>query len=529
MNDTAGTLLEKTALELEAPKDEKITPKAGEIPKFPVLDGTTLVTSPYRLGRAETTLFWTGYDMDLQGWADLRFRDSVYARYVKIMTYECQNHCSMRARVRVLSRKGCTGAENFYMVSEEGWKKHGERNWNLANHEYVVWPLTDKSSVKDHLMGRDPDTGKEWPRRNALSAMACQEECAKTKGCEYFITYFPGNAWFTLPKGASSLPHGVVGENLCYLQNRDSVPLPLSGRANSCCKGTPNFPQKPGIQGLVPWGQGRSVAGTKFCRSGHPGLYVQGSNLERRKIVKTPEQCQKLCAGREECEYFTFWADGGCELFSKYAKKVKSLYTTVPVWSGSKTCKHGKGAPASHRKSKSVCDLGGGSSAAHKKSAAASAFLEAGQDEVGAAYVGGNQENSVGTLEDGIGYVFGTNTVGRWYVKSYQECQLRCASTPSCYYFTHWSLVPGYCHLQTYDAILAVPDIPGTQNKGVEISGGRICRKELAQLKSGRDEDDPFEKVGSGRSAPGEKCESDDPKADVGSFLLAKWDIKRTC
>eukprot|EP00392_Amoebophrya_sp_AT5.2_P009725 g9753.t1 len=710
MNETTESFLEKAGVEAAAAGVKDITKVHN--------DGTRLMAAPYQEGGMETPMFWMGYDMDAQGWADVRFRDSVVARYVKIMTVECNNHCSMRARVRVLDRPGCF-TEKYMMVSEEGWKKmYGNRNmWN----QWKIFGLEGGASVGDYLMGKDPDTGKPWPRRQATSKYACQQQCAKTKGCEYF-TFFPGQAWYTIPDGVS-LPDGVQSKNLCYMQNRDAVPMPLHGRINVPSK-ILNFPAKTGIESLIDMIRGHSVVGTKFCRSGRPGaLNVQASDLARRVIaimkillnlaqrravftagglfiesrsntyclqgtseamllgsvllvplmralkrflariyheeealrpveeirkagnqlrdeiqqvdriyddetysiddvdskhlnptaaaerngrsrtknvfrlpgrtplseseethttrfisdahtvvddteisiptndeatsdgrlreavrevqnaVETFVQTAEVFLAVDKCDAMFVAADdqtaadriraaekhlaGALQLFGRpvkmsrgiklfgHAKKVKNLHPGTPVWSGSSKC-DGDAIPASHRKA--VRDLTGGSSA----SPASTCF------KWNQRYVGGNQESAFGSLADGVGYVAGTDTVAVFGVPSLEHCQLRCASTPFCYYFTYnREGVLQYCHMQTYDAVLATPRV-GVGSWVVprpegETAGGRICRKELTQLEHG---EDPFERVGEKetKDAPGEKCDSDDPKEDS-NFLLAKWYI----
>eukprot|EP00392_Amoebophrya_sp_AT5.2_P018624 g19201.t1 len=105
-------ILNETAAASFLEESEKRDVKIHDV----IYDGTTLQAAPYQKGGMETTLFWIGYDIDARGWADVRLRDSVLARYVKVTAVECKNHCSMRARVRVLSRAGCF-TESFYMVS----------------------------------------------------------------------------------------------------------------------------------------------------------------------------------------------------------------------------------------------------------------------------------------------------------------------------------------------------------------------------------------------------------------------------
>eukprot|EP00392_Amoebophrya_sp_AT5.2_P019504 g20363.t1 len=255
-------------------------------------------------------------------------------------------------------------------------------------------------------------------------------------------------------------------------------------------------------------------------------------------------------------------------LFRKHARKVQSMYTGMPVWSAPKFC-DGDAIPASH--TKDVCNLPRGAGA----TAAASSLLETAaakseegcdqqspktthqqeegcgpaarqqvQDEgcgpprhpsadfagalghcfvTGKRYTGGRQLNSFGTMDDGLGYCLGNSIVDRLYVKTALECQLRCASTPSCYYFTHRTLVPGYCHLQTYDAVLAKGTNSGNWAGGTVTSGGRICREELQQLERG---EDPFTKVATVERAP-ENCADPGALGKRGEFLLARWHLMK--
>eukprot|EP00392_Amoebophrya_sp_AT5.2_P001229 g1231.t1 len=435
--------------------------------------------APYQKGGEETTLFWTGYDIDAVGWADVRFRDSVLARYVKIFAYECNNHCSMRARVRVIKRDGCF-TTNFYMVGGEAFRKMAK----VRGGQYKV-----RDFAKDHLMGTNPVTGQLWPLRNATSAVECQQRCLNSVGCEYF-TYFRGKAEFAVGNGVS-LEKDMQAKNLCFLQNRDAVPLPLRGRIwNGLMAGVEPLPP------LLDLLAASSRTGTKFCHSGGPGMRVQSSNLHRRAIVFSPKECQKLCEQTDECEYFSFWADGGCSLFRKHAKKLRNSLTGVAVWSASKTCTSGsrtsrdflKGIFTKKKKIDNDFDF---------------CFTQ------GQRYTGGRQVSSFGTLDDGMGYAVGTSVFVRFsrttgsshslYVKTPRECQLRCATTPSCYYFTHRDVGQGYCHLQTYDAVLSTGTLsPVGWAGGTVTSGGRICRETSG---SSRYED----------------------------FLLADWEIKVVC
>eukprot|EP00392_Amoebophrya_sp_AT5.2_P006159 g6169.t1 len=500
-------------------------------------DLTTLLAAPYQKGGSETTLFWIGYDIDAVGWADVRFRDSVLAQYVKIFLVECQNRCSMRARVRVLSRAGCF-LDNFYTVSGAAYRKLVKKGWGPYGRSYKV-----RDFAKNYLMGTNPLTQKPWPLRNATSAVACQQRCLNAVGCEYF-TYFRGKAGFAV--GENGNLGNMTAENLCYLQNRDAVVLPLSGRHWS--------PQMDAIEPLLPLlGQGRSRTGTKHCHSGGPGLRVQSTNLARRRIVFTPTQCQELCQGIEECEYFSFWADGGCSLYRKHAKKVLNTLTGVPVWSASKKCLESGSIPPSHKKA--LCDLAtsagtgaplagtaGGidlsASTVASASATSAAFLEnakrktnsrsLSQDRkdflkvekrnkvkgdfafcfhTGMRYTGGRQTNSFGSMDDGVGYVLGTSVVNRLY---------------------------------TYDAVLAT----GANSAvgwlgGTVTSGGRVCREGLTKLQQG--EGDPFTKKREVKTMP-KKCPSGGTEAQAGEaeaqavsrfiqedFLLAAWEIKVVC
>ena len=231
--------------------------------------------------------------------------------------------------------------------------------------------------------------------------------------------------------------------------------------------------------------------------------------------------------------FHTVWADGGCHLFRKHARKVQNMHTSVPVWSAPKFC-DGDAIPASH--TKAICNLPRGASSAGSPgaTAAASSLLEtaaASQKNLishqqrpkkdagelsfcfvtGKRYRGGRQLNSFGTMDDGLGK--------RLYVATARECQLRCASTPSCYYFTHRTLLPGYCHLQTYDAVLATGTNSGNWAGGTVTSGGRICREELGQLERG---EGPFTKVATVERAP-ENCADPGALGKRGEFLLEKW------
>eukprot|EP00391_Amoebophrya_sp_Ameob2_P007384 CAMPEP_0178985846 /NCGR_PEP_ID=MMETSP0795-20121207/2375_1 /TAXON_ID=88552 /ORGANISM="Amoebophrya sp., Strain Ameob2" /LENGTH=925 /DNA_ID=CAMNT_0020676841 /DNA_START=299 /DNA_END=3076 /DNA_ORIENTATION=+ len=542
-------ILNETAAASFLEESEKRDVKIHDV----IYDGTTLQAAPYQKGGMETTLFWIGYDIDARGWADVRLRDSVLARYVKVTAVECKNHCSMRARVRVLSRAGCF-TESFYMVSGPAFREKLQNKKNAKMHALIHYKV--KHFVKDNLMGVNPHTGEQWPRLNATSAVDCQRRCAETAGCEYF-TFFEGDARYTLPQNAK-MPDGMRAENLCYLQNRDAVPLPLAGRHWS------HFMK--GLEGLTHLGGGRARTGTKFCRSGRPGMHVQVSNLHKRVVLFSPTQCQKLCADTPECEYFSFWADGGCHLFRKHARKVHSMYTAMPVWSAPKYC-DGNAIPASH--TKAVCNLPRGASSAGSPAAAtaaASSLLETaaasqknliarttqkkseeGCDQqspktthqqspkknagelnfcfvTGKRYTGGRQLNSFGTMDDGLGYCLGNSIVDRLYVATARECQLRCASTPSCYYFTHRTLLPGYCHLQTYDAVLATGTNSVNWAGGTVTSGGRICREELTQLQRG---EDPFTKVATVERAP-ENC-ADGTFGKMGEFLVATWRVAVVC
>ncbi|CAD7924239.1 unnamed protein product [Amoebophrya sp. A120] len=425
-------------------------------------DGTTLELSPYKIGNLDSNLWWTGDDIDKHGWADVRFKQHVVARYVKIFAVQCNNHCSMRARVRVMKRDGCF-LQNFYTV--DGHWVREEKGYQLDG----IAAVAGTQEVRDHLQGKKADGSVlefSSPDVASASPMSCQQACQATEGCEYFT-------WFGEP-GLTSYDKSFFEPAKCYFMGRDAAILPLWGRLAS--------PKMTKIQGVDWLGQSKSVTGSKYCRSARDGLHLQTSNLRERVIMNNPRECQKFCLDMPGCDFFSFWADGGCHVYGRSAIKVKNTYEAAEVYSGPAQCDGDKIAPEFQ---KETCDLT--ANADSQRAVTGGPLGNHGCYEPGVRYGGGNQGDSVGSFEDGVGYQYGTSVISDIYAGSAEECQLRCASTPKCYFFTFHSMLPGYCHLQTYDAQRVVWNAKaleeartaaenGDTSAAWYVSGTRVCR-----------------------------------------------------